>query len=373
MKNNANHGANGKIDYLEALRFILACLTMAWHYYYFGPLLGVISAAPVHFPGLKYCSFGVDIFFLMSGFSIIGSALTNGPRTFLTNRLVRLGPCLLICASITFAANLVAGRSPSILSLLSSILVLPLPVIAGVDWSYWSLGTLLTFYLIVFVTMQVVDIGKHVTTLALLLTLYSTVTLAPDFSLGANPGAPYGFERYAPYFAAGILLYLIIIKRRCSAVVLAVLVLTSILIAIRSWMDAARLSELLTKTSPAPLSGLFMALATLGIFICFTRKADYGWLKQLYSVLGRTAYPIYLIHQNLGYMLIGFAQKQLHLTLDLRPYVMVCMIALSLAIAVYLEPQLAVRYRQLLDQLASAISPMWPRPRGSKAAVRDHE
>ncbi|WP_321961104.1 acyltransferase [Paraburkholderia sp. J7] len=373
MKNNSGRGANGKIDYLEALRFILACLTMAWHYYYFGPLLGVIGAAPLHLPGLRYCSFGVDIFFVLSGFIIIGSALTRTAGEFLTNRLVRLGPCLLICAPITFAATFAAGYSPSLPSLLSSILVLPLPVVAGVDWSYWSLGTLVTFYVIVFVAMQLVDIGKHITTLALLLTLFSAVTLLPGFPLKASPTSPFPFERYAPYFAAGMLLHLIITKRRFSAGVLVTLAVTFVLIAIRSWMDAARISELFTNTSPAPVSGPVMALAALGIFICFTRKANYAWLKRLYSVLGRTAYPIYLIHQNLGYMLISFAEKRLHLSLDVRPLVMACMVALSLGIAVYLEPHLAVRYRRLANYLVSAKRPLSARMDGSKATVRDAE
>ncbi|CAD6510090.1 hypothetical protein LMG27952_00343 [Paraburkholderia hiiakae] len=371
MKNNAGRGSNGKIDYLEALRFILACLTMAWHYYYFGPLLGVIGAAPIHFPGVRYCSFGVDIFFVMSGFIIIGSALSHTAGEFLTNRLVRLGPCLLVCASITFAATFVAGYSPSPLSLLSSILVLPLPVISGVDWSYWSLGILVTFYVIVFFTMQVVDISKHITTLALLLTLYSAATLVPGFPLKASPMSPFPFEQYAPYFAAGMLLYQIIMKKRRSAGVLVTLAVTFVLIAIRSWMDAARISELLTNTSAAPISGPFMALAALGIFICFTRKANYAWLQRFYSVLGKTAYPIYLIHQNLGYMIISFAEKRLHLSLDMRPFVMAGMIVLSMGIAVYLEPRLAVGYRRFLNLLAIATRPIWAR--ASKATVHDAE
>lgn len=373
MKNNSSRGANGKIDYLEALRFLLACLTMAWHYYYFGPLLGTISADPVNFPALRYCSFGVDIFFVLSGFIIIGSAHSRSPGQFLTNRLVRLGPCLLVCAPITFAANFAAGYSPSSLGLLSSVLVLPLPLISGVDWSYWSLGTLVTFYLIVFAAMHFGDMSKHALTLALLLALYSAATLVPGFAFTAGPTTPYPFERYAPFFAAGILLYLIIIKRRYSAVVLLALATTFVLIAIRSWMEAARISELLTKTSPAPISGPFMALAALGIFICFTRKANYAWLQRLYSVLGRTAYPIYLVHQNLGYMIISFAEKRLHLSLDLRPYVMVFMVLLSVVIAVYIEPRLAVRYRQFLNQFVNMKRPMWARVRGSKAGVRDLE
>lgn len=85
MKNNSSRGANGKIDYLEALRFLLACLTMAWHYYYFGPLLGTISADPVNFPALRYCSFGVDIFSssadLSSSARRTRAALGNSSRT----------------------------------------------------------------------------------------------------------------------------------------------------------------------------------------------------------------------------------------------------------------------------------------------------
>jgi len=373
MKDDFNRGADGKIDYLEALRFLLACLTMAWHYYYFGPLLGVIGAAPVNFPALRYCSFGVDIFFVISGFNIIASALTRRPGEFMTNRLVRLGPCLLVCATVTFTAEFAAGYAPSPLSLLSSILVLPLPLVSGIDWSYWSLGTLVTFYVIVFVAMRFADIGKHTATLALLLTLYSAATLVPGFPLKASPGTPYPFEQYAPFFALGILLYLMILRRRRSPGILVALALTFAIVAIRLWMESARVSELLTHTSPGPLSGPFMALAAIAIFVIFTRKAVHPRIQRLYALLGRTSYPLYLVHQNLGYMTIKFAEKRLHIGADVRLYVMACMVVLSIAIAAWLEPRLSVRYRRFLEQVAHTLRPARARTGAANATVRDAE
>lgn len=373
MTRERTQDEHARIDYLEVLRFMLAVLTMAWHYYYFAPRLGVINAAPVGFPGLRYCSFSVEVFFIISGFIIIASAVGRTPTQFVTNRLVRLGPCLLVCASITFAANLVAGRSPSTLSLLSSILVLPLPFYNGIDWSYWSLGIEVTFYAIVFVAMRFVDIGRHIATLALLLSLYSAATLAPGFPLRSSPGTAYPFEQYAPFFSVGMLLYLVILKKHRSIFVLASLLVTFVLVCIRSWMEAARISEALTGFSPAPVSGFLIALAALGIFIGFTRKEPHQRIRQFYSILGRTSYPLYLIHQNLGYLMITFAARRLHLGFDVRPIVMVCMVLSTMAIAVYLEPVLAARYRTGLGRLTSVTRTGWLRTPTSKATVRDAE
>ena len=373
MNNASRPGAHAKLDYLEALRFLLACLTMAWHYYYFGPLLGVIGAAPVNFPALRYCSFGVDIFFVISGFNIIASALTRSPGTFMTNRLVRLGPCLLVCATITFLAEFAAGYGPSTLSLLSSVLVLPLPLVSGVDWSYWSLGTLVTFYLIVFAVMRFADIGKHTATLALLLTLYSAATLVPGFPFKAYAGTPYPFEQYAPFFALGILLYLLILRKRRSPGIFVALALTFAIVAMRLWMESARISELLTHTSPGPLSGPFMALAALAIFVIFTRKAVHPRVKQVYALLGRTSYPLYLIHQNLGYMTIKFAEKRLHIGIDVRMYVMACMVVLSIAIAAFLEPRLSVHYRRFFEHVSNTLRPARSRASAAKTTLGDAE
>ncbi len=369
MKTQVEHGGHSRIDYLEALRFILAFMTMAWHYYYFAPRLGAIDASAADFPGLRYCSFGVDIFFIISGFIITASAIGRSPGEFLTNRLVRLGPCLLVCATITFVADLAATRSPSTLSWLSSIFVLPLAFYSGIDWSYWSLGIEVTFYALVFVSMCFVDIERNVPRIALVLTTYSALTLLPGFPLKSRPEVIYPFEQYAPFFAAGMLLYQLIMKKRVTRCALFALISTFALVIVRSWMEAARISKALTGLVPTPMTGVMIALAALGIFILFTRKVANPHIQRCYAVLGKTSYPLYLIHQNLGYMAVNFAAKRLHIGFDTRPLVMLIMVVVAMLVAVVCEPFLAPRYRKYLGRLGAMLRLTPP----SKATVRDVE
>ncbi len=372
---NANGGPR-KIAYLELLRFVLAFLTMAWHYYFWGPSEGAIDWPVLQLPGLRYFSFSVEIFFIISGFIITASALGRKPADFLLGRAVRLGPCLLVCASLTFFAGSLLGHAQPLSNYLASILVAPLAFWPGVDASYWSLRYELTFYALIFALACCVSIERNIARIALALTLYDVALAVLDaFGLRLHyyrilhyPG-----ETYTTYFALGVALYVVLKTRRFNWTVAVALAADCGLGVLRCYQNENAISKLIGL---APIS-MWTALAIFAVlpvvFIAFVRDERRPWLARLYTTLGRTSYPLYLVHGNLGYWVIAWVHVRLHVHVDVRPLVMLAMVLLAASIALGLEPALAARYRRSLGHLAGASRALQLRAAGLRRRVEEPE
>lgn len=366
-----------KIDYLEALRFTLAFLTMTWHYYYFGPRIAEVNAvASNEFP-LRYFSFSVEVFFAISGFIIVASAINRRPIDFLIGRLVRLGPCLLVCATISMAAGLIFGHHPSLRSYFASILVLPLAVTNGADWSYWSLRLEIVFYAVIFLAACFVSIEKNILRIAWLLLAYDTIGILCSQVFGVDvygsAGAQYPVDHYVSFFAIGMLLYLMLGRKTLSWGIALACVVAICNGSFRCYEEANRVAKLVHDAPVGWMAGAAILLVGMGAFALCVRSTANTRVAAIFSVLGKISYPLYLLHQNMGYLLIRFGDKHLGGHADARPLVMAVMVLLSGVIALYAEPVLARFYRRNLSRLAGVGGTLISRLAGAKRSYGDVE
>ncbi|TDV09211.1 acyltransferase family protein [Paraburkholderia caballeronis] len=350
MDANTIDAARTRIDYLEILRFMLAFLTMAWHYYYFAPHAGVTHSMPVDFPGFRYASFTVEVFFIVSGFIIIASAINRKPVDFLFGRIVRLGPCLVVCATITLAVAMLSPRGVDLSDYLASVLIFPLAFHDGMDWAYWSLRFEVIFYALIFVAACFVDIRRNVFRIALLLIAYDAIVLALlsiyDPAVGDLGDVSFALGEYASFFAIGLLLYLLLVEKRRSWAIGLALLVACVIAAFRCHRIANIVSKLMHEPQVGIETGFAIFAVVLVVFVAFVRTERRPRVARLFARLGRTSYPLYLVHQNTGYSAIKLFENRLHLTIDTRPFVMIAMVVLSWVIANHLEPVLASLYKK---------------------------
>lgn len=98
---------NQRILGLDLLRICTALAILSYHYFFIGPLQGFYDMAVFH--GLAFWGeFGVDIFFLISGFAILLSTeYVKNAKSFLAGRIKRIYPTFVICSAFTMVCGFV--------------------------------------------------------------------------------------------------------------------------------------------------------------------------------------------------------------------------------------------------------------------------
>ena len=144
-----------RVTEIDLLRIIAALAVVFFHYTFRGYAAGDLSIMPYPLlaPIAKYGYYGVDLFFMLSGFVILMTASNGSITKFVASRIARLFPAFWICCTITFVAILLIGGkhfSASLSQYLINMTMLngffDVPSIDGV---YWTLFVEIKFYFLV--------------------------------------------------------------------------------------------------------------------------------------------------------------------------------------------------------------------------------
>ncbi len=239
----------------------------------------------------NYGNYGVELFFMISGFVIYFSfsKIKNG-QEFLFNRIIRLYPAYWVCLLITFGCVQyfgLPGLETSFTDMLVNLTMFQKLVgVPDVDKVYWSLFSEWMFYLLMlllFVTKQMDKILYVGAVWVVLNFINIQVFQLPvaDRLLNLYHGV---------FFYSGILFYLLVAKQKPQKVVLthlAITFLTALLIYLnRSWLEAGI------------VAGIYLVF-----YLCVTGRLDF-LVNRVFLFLGTVSYPLYLFHQNIGYIVI---------------------------------------------------------------------
>jgi peptidoglycan/LPS O-acetylase OafA/YrhL len=345
-----------KRDYvgeLDLLRFVAALAVLVFHIGFRGGAADGLSPLIYEelMPVAKYGYLGVDLFFMISGFVIMMSAQAESVGKFIVSRLTRLYPAFWICCSITFLAILLSEtvRFPSS----SQTYLINMTMLAGstgtkfLDGSYWSLAIELKFYFLValvILTGQINNAEKLV---------YAWLLVAVVAQFVKLPWVETKLIiRFAPYFAAGAIFYFI--RSHGGTPLRWVAIVTSWLLALdRALVNCAEQ----TQHYNVPHSVTVVCMLTTLFFVVFAaislrRTGALG--RYRWPMLGAITYPLYLIHQTVGYLLITEFYPTVNTHVLFWGTVGLSLLSAYL-ISRYLERPLALALRSLLELGGRAI------------------
>ncbi|MES0196613.1 acyltransferase [Mesorhizobium sp. M0011] len=293
---------------LDLLRLAAALAVVFFHYFFRGAAAeGFLAEGyPLAAPFALYGYLGVNLFFLISGFVIAWSAENRGWDQFAIARFVRLYPGFLLCMTITFAIVFLAGSPllPASFSQYAANLSMFAPAFGQpfMDGVYWSIVLELVFY--GWVTLALFTGLFQKRKLALIF-VWLAISALNEFFIGSGAARLLFITEFGPFFAAGVLLHHIHAHGRSLPALLllaaAFLISCGTLSVTQHWM----LGHYGIAVSSANLvvANVVMHGALIGAVLLRDRVRS----SSLTLALGGLTYPLYLLHQNIGYLAINAA------------------------------------------------------------------
>lgn len=286
-----------RLALLDYGRFFAAFSVVFFHYFYNGISNGkVTSIDDALFAGVSsYGHFGVQFFFIISGYVIFYSLKHKGAASFLKSRLKRLYPTYWFAVLFTSFFALLWGSgtdmSVNILQVFINFTMLQQFVgIHNVDGVYWTLFYEIIFYAIVFLILLFLNFRKLIAFLVLwpfLIIIFNI--LGNDLII---------FNMYFLYFVIGAMFA--ILKNGTMSKYFTFLILGVSIVAAYYQMYSAGIDK-----NNNIIVVTFIYLIILGFF-CLLNMDKWRNISLPYSkVLGGMTYPIYLIHAHFGYMFLN--------------------------------------------------------------------
>ena len=293
-----------RVNELDLLRFLAVLMVVFFHYAYRGYAADNLSVMPYPLlaPVAQYGYLGVELFFLISGFVILMTAASGSWRGFIISRCVRLYPAFWAACTLTFIVTRLIGgeRFHATLPqyLVNMTMLNGFAGVRSIDNAYWSLFVELRFYALVTMVLLLGQIQR----IQPLLIGWTVVTAALEF-------LPVGLlhnlliYEYAPYFIAGATFYVV----RSSGLTThrVGLLLANLVLALRHSLAALPALDKHYQTHFAPMVvGLCVVVFFAVMFAVSTgRTGPLG--QRSWVTVGALTYPVYLMHQNIGYMVFN--------------------------------------------------------------------
>lgn len=297
---------------IDILRFLSALAVVIFHYTYTGYMEGFATIAD--FPQLreftKYAYVGINFFFIISGFVIFMSIEGSNASRFVASRFSRLFPAYWCALVLTTMFTLLIGGetfSVTITQLFANITMLnPLFGQNSIDSAYWTLFIELQFYFAVLLVLRL-KLSHYFPHLIAITLIGSTLALFSDWA--ATVDMWHGiFPHWSGYFAVGCLFYLT--KRDGLNKAKGILLLVGYLFVLK---QSTLFGDLMSQWFAIEFnSEVLVILNSLFFFsFCITSlcKNHPLRIKSCYF-LGVLTYPLYLIHQHIGYMTFNYFGNQ---------------------------------------------------------------
>lgn len=295
---------------MDALRFLAALAVVAFHLTGINP--GWEGRAPAETDTLgrwaAYGAMGVPLFFVISGFVVLMTAWGRDVPHFVASRIGRLFPAYWVAVGIAAvfafvlwpAGSVSEGVAPTKGDALVNLTMLQGAFgVRDLDGAFWTLWTEARFYVLVAVLVVVGITRRRVLAFAALWPLAGALAQQAGQPLVATVL----IADYSPYFAGGMLLYLL---HRCGHDLLTwLLVGMQALFALHFALGYYPVA--LTRATGWATSGTLVAVVSTACFglvalVTLTRVNRVGarWM----TTLGALTYPLYLVHEKLGHFVI---------------------------------------------------------------------
>ena len=304
---------------LDLLRFLAAIAVVFFHYTF---LNSINSELTPSYPALddifKYGYLGVELFFMISGFVILLTAMKKTAVQFTISRIKRLYPAFWIALIITTLAIIFFAvdqqTSVGLKQFLFNFTMVPEYLgSVNIDPVYWTLQVEIKFYFWIGVILFLRKI-EHIELFIMIWLCFSVLEM---FHFAHQITHFILIPEWAPYFCAGALLFRIRVNgfTRQRTLMLFIAYVLSIYFAIQG----AEERTILYKTYFSPVVTSFIISFFYLLFILVISKSIKQISSPTLAIIGALTYPLYLIHNVLGEIvfsnLSGIMNKYLLLAL----------------------------------------------------------
>jgi peptidoglycan/LPS O-acetylase OafA/YrhL len=343
---------------LDFLRFCAAIGVVLFHYLFRG-WAGMDHLSNLNFDRqgewAKYGYLGVDLFFMISGFVVLLSAEGKTVQAFVTSRFLRLFPAFWLCTTATYLAlvllhdgKLGVGFTSYLANLTMMPELLNAPMVDGV---YWTLMVELKFYFLVFL----VSVLRQFHRLEWLMLGWLAISLFMQLH-GSIKGLHFLLiPENAACFAAGVGFYRIWKKGlgwKNGSIVLGAYGVNLHAAYKVATTEPSLATHPINFTIVIAITTLFF-LIMLAISLGWSRRLARPWM----AAAGGLTYPLYLLHQNLGYSIFNHygSERSKYLLFWL---VLSTMLALSYVVSVHVEKIITNWLRSLIRCFRAAVFPV---------------
>lgn len=254
----------------------------------------------------KYGVFGVDLFFVVSGFVILMTAWNRPLREFVASRLSRLFPAYWVCVLLTACVLLADGAYWLTTSqvLVNLTMVQEVFAVPHVDGVYWTLWVEMRFYALVGIFILIGIDERRILAFAALWPIVGAIAEKTHMDFLAYVLV----WQHAPLFAGGMVLF--VIAKNGHSTLRWIILGADVLMAFAASAPEAAQRILGTTGAGVPSYAAWGAvLVCFGVVAAVTitplRRVQWRWL----TVAGALTYPLYLLHEKIGWVVIEHTQQ----------------------------------------------------------------
>jgi peptidoglycan/LPS O-acetylase OafA/YrhL len=343
---------------IDLLRIGAALAVLIYHYT-FADYAGALTHLRFDTLGLvtRYGYLGVDLFFLISGFVVLLSAMDRRPDQFVVSRMVRLYPAFWVAVTITSLVLVLfsAGqfRVGALRYVVNLTMLDSLVNVENIDVVYWTLWAEMRFYLLVFALVWWGASRGRVIGV-----LWAWLGATAVLNLSMLPGPVQSLltlalqPEWSHYFIAGMALCLAY-RFGWSGQLAAILVASYALAVPRAIGFADHVGQRYgTTIQHAPVIAIITGgyLVLTMIALRHTRRLGRPW----FAVLGSLTYPLYLVHDRAGVVLFNRLGPHLNRWL-LLGLVAAIMVAVAYLIYRFVERPFAPVLKRFLAAIADRL------------------
>ena len=294
-----------RVPVLDLLRVAAVGAVVLYHYGFWGPAThGVPQVAmPFLAPVAQYGFLGVPVFFAISGFVIAYSAEGRTPVGFAIARFSRIYPTFLICMTLSFVTTLMLGATHFSVSfsqwLANLFIAAPMFGEPYMDDAYWSLVIEVMFYVWVAALLALRIVPQRID--AIIVT-WIALTFVNELTIDAPIFEKLFMADDSGFFAVGLLIYEHYRGRR-DARLYGLMSLAMGTAAFQAVHKLERLGVHLHASFDARIVVAICIVSLLVVFVA-TRIKQVPLPAGLVMAAGSITYPLYLLHLQLGYVIL---------------------------------------------------------------------
>lgn len=288
---------------LDLFRFMVALGIMCYHYFFIGPIQGFYSNQVFH-PLAFWGEFGVDIFFIISGFVILFSTeKVKSSLLFLKKRALRIYPAFIICSIFTLLCGFIMPNTNSLDLLIrwlnSFTFYEDLWGVSPLSSVYWTLMIEIKFYILVAIVLRLKIWEKHKYKILL---IWLSFSLLNTFIIHNKYIEMLFITKYSGHFVFGMMLYYAYKNiKNIKVLLIGILSIIPIYINMLSYTNWIReIYKGLTYSNIDIFIGLIIIIALLYFFINYYKNI---LPIKLVTTLGGLSFIFYLLHADFGYFL----------------------------------------------------------------------